>query len=123
MSEVQDHRQFAALCRRAAGIPTQGGHLTDNILLAFADKLERKAEKLEVGSTTPLALDTSEADGQIPPDLAELQLEPESPTHIDHVAIAWAALEALPPKRRRKVLTASAARLGYRLHRARHPGE
>lgn len=29
MSEVQDHRQFAALCRRAAGIPTQRGHLTE----------------------------------------------------------------------------------------------
>ena len=120
MSEVQDPRQFAALCRRVAGIPTKGGHLTDNILWAFADKLERRAEKLDVGSKTLLALDTSVADGRIPPDLAALQLEPESAAHIDHIAIAWAALEALPPKQRRKVLAASAADLGYRLRRARH---
>lgn len=55
-------------------------------------------------SKTPLALDTSAAGGRIPPDLAALPLEPQSPTHIDHIAIAWAALEALPPERRRKVL-------------------
>jgi len=88
----------------SGGHPAQRGHLTDNVRLAFADKLERKAEKSEVESKTPLALDTSAADGRIPPDLAALQLEPHSPTDIDHVAIARAALEALPPERRRKVL-------------------
>ena len=36
----------AALCRRAAGIPTTGGHRTDRILLDLAEQLEREAAEL-----------------------------------------------------------------------------
>jgi hypothetical protein len=37
----------AGLCRRAASVPTKGGHRVDRILLAVAEGLERKAEALE----------------------------------------------------------------------------
>jgi hypothetical protein len=40
-------RRKAKLCRRAAGVPTQGGHNADSILLTLADDLEREADQLE----------------------------------------------------------------------------
>jgi hypothetical protein len=40
-------RRKAKLCRRAAGIPTQGGHNADDVLLTLAEELEREADELE----------------------------------------------------------------------------
>jgi hypothetical protein len=42
----------AALCRRAASVPTIGGHQTDRILLEMAEQLEREAAALAPPSTT-----------------------------------------------------------------------
>ena len=39
-------RARAALCRRAAGIPTTGGHESDRLLLDLAEQLEREAAEL-----------------------------------------------------------------------------
>jgi hypothetical protein len=36
----------AALCRRAASVPTTGGHKSDRILLDLAEQLEREAAAL-----------------------------------------------------------------------------
>lgn len=36
----------AELCRRAASIPTSGGHQSDQILLDLAERLEREAAAL-----------------------------------------------------------------------------
>ena len=36
----------AELCRRAASIPTAGGHQSDQILLDLAERLEREAAAL-----------------------------------------------------------------------------
>jgi hypothetical protein len=44
-------RRKAKLCRRAAGVPTQGGHNADSILLTLADDLEREADQLEGRAT------------------------------------------------------------------------
>ena len=38
-------REKAKMCRRAAGIPTQGGHNADSILLRLAEELERDADE------------------------------------------------------------------------------
>jgi len=42
-------RAQAALSRRAAAVPTTGGHLTTRLLLDIAAKLEREADELERG--------------------------------------------------------------------------
>jgi len=39
-------RARAALCRRAAGTPTVGGHESDRILIDLAESLEREANGL-----------------------------------------------------------------------------
>jgi hypothetical protein len=39
-------RARAALCRRAAGTPTVGGHESDRLLLDLAESLEREANAL-----------------------------------------------------------------------------
>jgi hypothetical protein len=38
-------RRKAKMCRRAAAIPTQGGHNADKVLLTLADELEREADE------------------------------------------------------------------------------
>jgi len=40
---VRELRRKAALCRRAAGIPTSGSSNADRILLALAEQLEHDA--------------------------------------------------------------------------------
>ena len=40
-------RAKAALCRRAAEVPTDGGRGTDRILINLAEQLEREATELE----------------------------------------------------------------------------
>lgn len=40
-------RRKAELCRRAASVPTTGGHYEDRVLLAVAEELEHEAEALE----------------------------------------------------------------------------
>ena len=47
MSEAAQLRRKAALCRRAAGIPTKGSNLTNLLLLDIAKRLEREAAALE----------------------------------------------------------------------------
>jgi hypothetical protein len=42
-ARVQELRRKAALCRRAAGIPTSGSGNADRILLALAEQLEHDA--------------------------------------------------------------------------------
>jgi len=40
-------RAKAALLRRAAAMPTSGGHGTDRLLIDLAGQLEREADELE----------------------------------------------------------------------------
>lgn len=47
MARRAELRQKAALCRRAASVPTIGGHCEDRVLLAVAEQLEQEAEALE----------------------------------------------------------------------------
>ena len=47
MSRIADLRQRADFCRRAAGVPTEGGRYEDRVLLIVADRLEREAAELE----------------------------------------------------------------------------
>ena len=47
MSKVAQLRQKAALCRRAASVPTEGSHRTDRLLIKLAEELEREAAALE----------------------------------------------------------------------------
>jgi hypothetical protein len=44
-------RQKAALCRRAASIPTEGSNQTNRLLLDLAERLEREAAALEKEDT------------------------------------------------------------------------
>jgi hypothetical protein len=44
---VRQLRARAAFCRRAAAIPTNGGHATDRLLLDLAERLERDAAEIE----------------------------------------------------------------------------
>ncbi len=44
MSRLRQIRKQAALLRRAALTPTDGGRDTDRVLLALAEQLEREAE-------------------------------------------------------------------------------
>jgi len=50
MSDARDLRRKAALCRRAAGIQTEGGSRTDRRLIELADALEREADMVEGSS-------------------------------------------------------------------------
>ena len=50
VSDARDLRRKAALCRRAAGIQTEGGSRTDRRLIKLAEELERKADVLEGGN-------------------------------------------------------------------------
>lgn len=43
VAQVREFRRKAALCRRAASIPTSGAGNADRILLALAEQLERDA--------------------------------------------------------------------------------
>jgi len=43
VARVQEFRRKAALCRRAASIPTAGSGNADRILLGLAEQLERDA--------------------------------------------------------------------------------
>jgi hypothetical protein len=52
VSRIAELRNKAALCRRAASVPTSGGHHEDRVLLAVATELEREAEALDGGYTT-----------------------------------------------------------------------
>jgi hypothetical protein len=47
VSDARELRRKAALCRRAAGIRTEGGSRTDRRLLELAEELEREADALE----------------------------------------------------------------------------
>jgi hypothetical protein len=47
MSKAAQLRQKAALCRRAASIPTEGSNHTNRLLLDIAERLEREAAALE----------------------------------------------------------------------------
>jgi hypothetical protein len=47
VAEVRELRSKAALCRRAASIPTSGSASADRILLGLAEQLERDAALLE----------------------------------------------------------------------------
>jgi hypothetical protein len=58
MSKAAQLRRKAALCRRAAVVPTQGSANTNRLLLEIADKLEREAVALEHSNK-----DTGGADG------------------------------------------------------------
>jgi hypothetical protein len=43
VAQVRELRKKAALCRRAASIPTSGSSNADRILVALAEQLERDA--------------------------------------------------------------------------------
>jgi hypothetical protein len=43
VAHVRELRRKAALCRRAAGIPTDGAANADRVLLALAERLEHDA--------------------------------------------------------------------------------
>ena len=47
MERVQELRREAALCRRAAGLPTSGASDIDRILVELAEKFERQAAARE----------------------------------------------------------------------------
>ena len=47
---AREMRRKAALCRRAAAIPTKGGKRTDRRLVALAEELEREAQKLDAAA-------------------------------------------------------------------------
>jgi hypothetical protein len=47
MSKAAQLRQKAALCRRAAAVPTQGSTSTNRLLLEIAEQLECEAAALE----------------------------------------------------------------------------
>jgi hypothetical protein len=47
MSKAAQLRQKAALCRRAASVPTEGSRRTNVLLLYLAEQLEREAAALE----------------------------------------------------------------------------
>jgi hypothetical protein len=47
VDQIQELRRKAALCRRAASIPTSGSGGTDRILLVLAEQLEHEAVELE----------------------------------------------------------------------------
>ena len=47
MTDARDLRRKAALCRRAAGIQTDGGTRTDRRLIELAEELERQADALD----------------------------------------------------------------------------
>ena len=51
MSKAAQLRQKAALCRRAANIPTEGSSQTNRLLLDLAERLEREAAALEKKDT------------------------------------------------------------------------
>ena len=42
-AKVRELRRKAALCRRAAAVPTSGAQSVDRILVALAERLERDA--------------------------------------------------------------------------------
>jgi len=44
MTDAQELRLKAALYRRVASIPTQGGRMADRALITLAKRLEREAE-------------------------------------------------------------------------------
>jgi hypothetical protein len=44
MTLVKELREKAALCRRAARVPTNGGRAVDRILIELAEQLEHQAE-------------------------------------------------------------------------------
>lgn len=46
-SEAVELNRKADLCRRAARVPTSGGHHADRLLLALAERLEREAKTTE----------------------------------------------------------------------------
>ena len=48
---AREMRRKAALCRRAAAIPTKGGKRTDRRLVALAEELEREAQKLDAAAS------------------------------------------------------------------------
>jgi hypothetical protein len=45
---AQELRRRAALCRRAANVPTSGSSNADRILLELAEQLEREADHREL---------------------------------------------------------------------------
>jgi hypothetical protein len=47
MTSAQKLRQKAALCRRAAAIPTEGGTTADRVLMKLAHRLEQEADAAE----------------------------------------------------------------------------
>lgn len=47
MTKAEQFRAQAALIRKAASTRTEGGHKTNQMLRELAEKLERRAEKLE----------------------------------------------------------------------------
>src|SRR5215831_6772672 len=61
VAQVRELRRKAALCRRAASIPTSGSRNADRILLGLAERLEhaaaRKEQNLKEDAQDPL-LDT-----------------------------------------------------------------
>ena len=44
MTLVKELREKAALCRRAARVPTNGGRAVDRILIELAEQLDHQAE-------------------------------------------------------------------------------
>jgi hypothetical protein len=46
-SKAAQLRRQAALCRRAASIPTEGSNHTNRLLLDIAERLEREAAALD----------------------------------------------------------------------------
>src|SRR5271165_3050826 len=66
-AQVRELRRKAALCRRAASVPTSGSGNADRILLALAEQLERDAalreRRLQDGTSERL-LDQAPADFQ-----------------------------------------------------------
>jgi hypothetical protein len=47
VAQLRELRKKAALCRRAASIPTSGSSNADRILVALAERLERDADLRE----------------------------------------------------------------------------
>ena len=53
VGQVRELRRKAAVCRRAAGIPTDGAGNADRILMALAEKFEHEAAVLEARRDEP----------------------------------------------------------------------
>ena len=47
MASERDLRRQAARARKAAAHPTEGGDVTDKMLLQLADELDRKADEIK----------------------------------------------------------------------------